>query len=52
MILFEGAGLGSTSAAAANVPDEEFDYAFADGKRQVCDMSWLRLLISRDVSCK
>ena len=34
-IEFEGTGLARSSAAAANAPDEEFDYALADGKREV-----------------
>ncbi len=37
VILFEGSGLQSTSAAAAHAhePDEEFDYSFDNGTRQV-----------------
>lgn len=36
MILFGGSGLESTSAATAKAQDEEFDYAFDNGVRQVC----------------
>ena len=37
VILFEGPGLESSSAAAthADETDEEFEYAFSDGTRQV-----------------
>ena len=33
--MFEDSGLARSTAAAASEPDEEFDYAFADGKREV-----------------
>lgn len=36
VVLFGGSGLESTSAATANTRDEEFDYAFDNGARQVC----------------
>ena len=36
VILFEGVGLASTSAAAVGAQtDEEFDYAFANASREV-----------------